>query len=134
MSAFSESSSGTGNETPIAVNYANGETGQTSVGEQPTRFTLANMQDKWFPALLLGCGCGLVAFVWFGGADFLRHYCLRIVLLVTRQLPWRIAKLCDQMADLILLQKIGGGYIFRNHLLRDYFAGSDNTEISEQET
>ena len=134
MSAFSESSSGTGNETPIAVNYANVETGQTSVDEQPPRFTLANMQDKWFPALLLGCGCGLVAFVWFGGADFLRHYCLRIVLLVTRQLPWRIAKLCDQMADLILLQKIGGGYIFRNHLLRDYFAGSDNTEISEQET
>lgn len=87
-----------------------------------------NFLDKWYPSMLQGCAAGLVSFLWFGGIDVIRHYCLRATLFLSGQLPWKIAGFCNQMSDLILLQRVGGGYIFRNHLLRDYFASMADVE------
>lgn len=70
----------------------------------------------------LGVTAFVVAFFWFGGVDVIRHYSLRLMIILTQKMPLRLSKFLDHAADLILLQKVGGGYIFRNRLLQDYFA------------
>lgn len=79
--------------------------------------------DKVFISALIQLNIFLVlAACVFGLVDVIRHYTLRWILAMTGTLPMNIAKFYDHMDELILLQKIGGGYIFRNHLLFDYFA------------
>lgn len=73
-------------------------------------------------AFWIGLLVALVAFLWFGGFDALRHYALRIVITLTQKIPLNLSKFLNHASDLILLQKIGGGYIFRNRLLVDHFA------------
>jgi DNA polymerase III delta prime subunit len=64
----------------------------------------------------------IVGFFWFGGVDVLRHYSLRLIITLTQKIPLNLAGFLDYTANLILLQKVGGGYIFKNRLLQDHFA------------
>lgn len=84
-------------------------------------WSMENFMNKCWPVILLSIVTTMVSFLWFGGINVIRHYALRLTLLLTKQLPLQIADLCDQASEHILLQKVGGGYIFRNHLLKDYF-------------
>ncbi|MFK7923392.1 MAG: CHAT domain-containing protein [Bacteroidia bacterium] len=70
----------------------------------------------------------LIAFLWFGGLNVIRHYCLRFILTLTGQLPLHLVPFLDYLSDLILLQKVGGGYMFRNSLLWDHFAEREKLE------
>lgn len=63
----------------------------------------------------------LIGFLWFGGFDVIRHFALRVVLTLTGKMPFHLPNFLDYASELILLQKIGGGYIFRNRLLMNYF-------------
>jgi len=47
---------------------------------------------------------------------------LRLSLWLTGHTPFNFIKFLDYCAKLILLKKVGGGYIFIHRMLLDYFA------------
>ncbi|MBP0020709.1 MAG: protein kinase [Cyanobacteria bacterium SBLK] len=57
-----------------------------------------------------------------GGEACIKHLILRTILYFDGRIPWNYTRFLDRAAQLILLQKVGGGYIFIHRLLLEYFA------------
>jgi serine/threonine protein kinase len=72
------------------------------------------MVNAAIPALAVGLACG--------GAAYVQHFVLRILLWCTRLVPFNYPRFLDYAAERILLRKVGGGYIFTHRLLLEYFA------------
>lgn len=68
---------------------------------------------------ILGCCFGFAA---GGGEACIKHFILRIILCSHRSIPWNYARFLDEASRRILLQKVGGGYIFIHRLLLEYLA------------
>ena len=51
-----------------------------------------------------------------------KHYGLRLILWLKGYTPFNFIKFLNHCAGLILLKKVGGGYIFIHRMLLDYFA------------
>ena len=51
-----------------------------------------------------------------------KHYALRLVLWLKGYMPFRFVEVLDHCAKLILLKKVGGGYMFIHRMLLEYFA------------
>ena len=78
------------------------------------------------PVMLVGLTVGLNR----GGSAVVKHYALRLILWLTGATPFRFIPFLDHCAKLILLKKVGGGYIFIHRTLLEYFAAlplQDNT-------
>lgn len=69
-----------------------------------------------------GLGTALLFGPASGGAAVIQHYTLRYLLHRYNHLPWHLVIFLDNMADHLLLRKVGGGYIFIHRLLLEYFA------------
>lgn len=78
------------------------------------------------PSMLLGLTVGLNR----GGSTVVKHYSLRLVLWLTSSTPFRFIPFLDHCAKLILLKKVGGGYIFIHRSLLEYFAGLPSQDAS----
>jgi hypothetical protein len=72
--------------------------------------------------LSAGLIVGLIVGLNRGGSAVIKHYALRLILWLKGYTPLNIIKFLDQSAKLILLKKVGGGYIFIHRMLLDYFA------------
>jgi hypothetical protein len=102
---------------------------------------LETNQDLWdlrgiLSSLLFVLSIGLlfalpIGFL-IGGAACLQHLIVRSILVATENLPWNLVKVLDHAADRILLQRVGGGYIFQHRLLQEYFANSKPKEIERE--
>ena len=57
-----------------------------------------------------------------GGIICIKHFILRVLLFFNGKIPWNYAKLLNYATNSILLQKIGGGYVFAHRLLLEHFA------------
>lgn len=57
-----------------------------------------------------------------GGEACLKHFILRLVLYYCGYIPWNYTRFLNYATDRILLQKVGGGYIFVHRLLQEHFA------------
>jgi hypothetical protein len=57
-----------------------------------------------------------------GSYACIHHIGLRITLYLNRHIPWNYAKFLDYCTQLILLRRIGGGYIFVHRLLLEHIA------------
>jgi eukaryotic-like serine/threonine-protein kinase len=57
-----------------------------------------------------------------GGSAVIKHYALRLTLWRNEYMPLNLVALLDHCARLILLKKVGGGYIFIHRMLLEYFA------------
>ena len=57
-----------------------------------------------------------------GAGVFLKHFLLRSMLCLHGEIPWRYARFLDYAANLVILRKVGGGYIFMHGLLQEHFA------------
>ena len=68
--------------------------------------------------LILGLSVGLNR----GGSAVVKHYALRLTLWLNGYTPFNFIKFLDHCARLILLKKVGGGYIFIHRMLLEYFA------------
>lgn len=81
--------------------------------------------DGLFDGLIIGLGCGLfgglLAWLLLGGAAYFQHYLLRLFLVQSRALPWRIVPFLEEARGCILLERVGGGYRFVHPLLQRYF-------------
>ena len=88
--------------------------------------------------LVFGLSTGLVSGL-YGGLDgglgtAVQHYILRFWLWQARSTPapWQYVAFLDDTVEQLLLRKIGGGYVFRHHLLQDYFASLESTASPQQ--
>lgn len=57
-----------------------------------------------------------------GGQACIRHFTLRLTLYRQGFMPWNYARFLNYACDIILLQKVGGCYIFVHRLLLEHFA------------
>jgi len=92
---------------------------------------LNNQQNIWEPSGLLLSLLFVLSTVWLialpiglavGGAACLQQLVLRSILAKVEKLPWNLVNILDNATDRIILQRVGGGYIFQHRLLQDYFA------------
>lgn len=67
---------------------------------------------------------GVIAGLWYGGTDIIKHYTLRLILFYRGEAPRRFDTFLNYVVRLGFMHKVGGGYIFMHSLLRDYFAES----------
>lgn len=65
---------------------------------------------------------GVLAAVFFGGFDCIKHVVVRYLLHRADVLPWDCGHALDYAADRGLLRKVGGGYIFVHRRLLEYFS------------
>jgi len=65
---------------------------------------------------------GLIVGLNRGGSAVIKHYVLRLTLWLNGYAPFHLVNFLDQCARLILLKKVGGGYIFIHRMLLEYFA------------
>jgi serine/threonine protein kinase len=89
--------------------------------------------------LVLGINAVSALLVWFatavhhggdtvlshGGIPLMQHLLLRYQLRRENAIPANLARFLDYAASLILLRKVGGGYIFVHRYLLEYFAALD---------
>jgi hypothetical protein len=73
---------------------------------------------------------GLIAGLNRGGSAVIKHYALRLTLWLNGYTPFKFIKFLDHCAKLILLKKVGGGYIFIHRMLLEYFAELDTSRNS----
>jgi hypothetical protein len=59
------------------------------------------------------------------GISIIGHYGIRLLLFMGEQVPLALADFLDHAAGLILLRKVGGGYIFTHRMLLQYFSSSE---------
>ena len=88
----------------------------TSVGERLVPQLVSLLQN--IPPTLLLAG------LWYGGADLLRHKILLLMLRASRILPHDPRHWLDDCVNLVLMQKVGLGYMFIHRLLLEHFAGT----------
>lgn len=72
--------------------------------------------------LIVLLGSMLIGFIWLGGGAIVQHFILRIMLWLKDYTPLNFVGFLDTAARLILLRKVGGGYIFVHRLLLDHLA------------
>ncbi|MEM7030538.1 MAG: hypothetical protein AAF629_13290, partial [Chloroflexota bacterium] len=70
---------------------------------------------------------GVYGALWYGGLDVIRHYTLRLLLILQGHTPRNYAHFLDHATDLIFLQKVGGGYRFIHRLVLEHFADMDES-------
>lgn len=74
-------------------------------------------------AIIIGLGGGLAAGLAFGGSDtVIKHLVLRGMLHRSTDVPRNLARFLDHATSLILLRRVGGGYMFVHRYLLEYFA------------
>jgi hypothetical protein len=64
-----------------------------------------------------------------GWSAAVKHYSLRLTLWLCRYTPIRFIKFLDYCSTLILLKKVGGGYIFIHRMLLEYFARAESPDL-----
>ena len=91
----------------------------------PRYGVIVGLSDGLSSGLLLGLVGGLTR----GGNACIKHTVLRLLLWCARctPRPWHYVAFLDDMYRCHLLPKVGGGYLFRHHLLRDHIASLAST-------
>jgi hypothetical protein len=67
-------------------------------------------------------GVAILFWLAFGGLEVVKHYSLRLLLSAERTLPRRIAPVLDYACQVILLRRVGAGYVFMHRLLLEHLA------------
>lgn len=78
--------------------------------------------------LFAGMTVGLILWVRSGGSTIIKHFILRQILFYKNSIPWNYARFLDHASELLLMKKIGGGYVFYHRMLMEHFA---NMELEE---
>jgi serine/threonine protein kinase/DNA polymerase III delta prime subunit len=92
------------------------------LGFYPTTTQGFWMLHALFWGLVNGALPALAFGLYYGGAAYIQHFVLRILLWCARSAPFNYPRFLDYAAERILLRKVGGGYIFMHRLLLEYFA------------
>ena len=63
----------------------------------------------------------------FGGLDLLKHFLIRLILKISRQVPNNLVGFLNHATRLNFLQRVGGSYMFGHRLLQEHFAREDKS-------
>jgi hypothetical protein len=80
-------------------------------------------------ALYTGVLTFIAAGALFGGGNVIKHFLVRTLLWLHKDLPWDAIRFLDYAAELVFLRKVGGGYIFIHRLLQQYFASLHQPDL-----
>ena len=80
-------------------------------------------------ALYTGSLTFVAAGALFGGGNVFKHFLVRTLLWLHRDLPWDVIRFLDHAAELVFLRKVGGGYIFIHRLLQQHFASLHESHL-----
>ena len=83
------------------------------IAQDPTFGIVNGLIFAMLAGLIGGQGSGIVC---------LKHLTLRWLLWRDGAMPWNYAQFLNRACDRILLQKVGGGYVFTHRLLLEHFA------------
>jgi hypothetical protein len=75
---------------------------------------MGQLAIAWMTGLIIGLNRG--------GSAVVKHYALRLILWLSGYTPRNFVAFLDHCTKLILLKKVGGGYIFIHRILLEYFA------------
>jgi eukaryotic-like serine/threonine-protein kinase len=76
--------------------------------------------------LTVGLAGWMVGWYFFGGITYMQHYFLRGLLAVRNDAPWGYSKFLNHASNrILLLRRVGGGYIFLHRIMLEYFAQLD---------
>ena len=81
--------------------------------------------DNFHEVISQGLAVGLLGAMaggQFSGLILIQHFSLRLILWWNKYIPWNYAHFLDYGTERILLQQVGGGYIFEHRLLMEHFA------------
>ncbi len=68
-----------------------------------------------------------------GGLDVpVKHWTLRMLLRTSERIPIRLARSLDEIREILLIRKVGGGFMFTHRYLQEYFDGRKILAKSEQ--
>lgn len=76
-----------------------------------------------FQGLLVGLRLWVLGGFWYGGFDLIKHATLRLLLNLDGRTPRRYIRFLNWAAGVQLLHRVGGGYVFANRLIQEYFVG-----------
>lgn len=68
-----------------------------------------------------GFGAAIIASLWFGGAEFIQHWSIRLTLYVYGKTPFLWTKYLKYGKSLTFLRQEGANYSFYHRTLKDYF-------------
>jgi len=87
--------------------------------------------DGLFDGLVVGLFFGLFFGLEYGGAVYIQHFTLRLILCQQGHMPWNYARFLDKAVEHLFLQKVGGGYIFIHRLLLEHFAAMTDEQVKK---
>jgi hypothetical protein len=87
-----------------------------------------DFSDGLINGLFVGMVIGLIG---AGGQTCLKHFIVRWLLYSQGHLPWNCQRFLDYATDRLLLQKVGGGYLFPHRLLLEHFAALENPGLHQ---
>jgi Effector-associated domain 7 len=61
-------------------------------------------------------------FLSYGGAAFIEHMAIRVLLYNHNLVPWKYKEFLEYCVDRILMRRVGGGYVFVHRMLLDHLA------------
>jgi hypothetical protein len=73
----------------------------------------------------------LTGLQYYGGVAILKHYLLRLLLLLHHVLPLRLIPFLEAMRERILLQRAGAHYRFIHRTLQEHIAAMTDEQIEE---
>lgn len=94
-------------------------------------FTLDHLLITTLLGASIGWSAGVVFWLQRGGAAALKHYMVRTILACSGTLTFRFSRLLDHAADLILMKKLGGSYIFIHRMLLEHFSKLESSKKDE---
>lgn len=83
---------------------------------------LIALYAQWQAAAVMSVSVFMAMYLVQGGMNAIKHAVLRLLLQTTEQTPLNFASDLDQICSFGLLQRLGGGYVFRHRLILDHFA------------
>jgi len=109
---------------------------------EPNQATHRSLRNSLVAALIAGIPFGLLSWyfretctAWmaglqmavtvlplYGSSNALKHYLVRFLLWRSGELPLKLRPFLDDAVRLAFMRRVGGGYIYTHHLLREHFA------------
>lgn len=87
-------------------------------------------------AFILIIGLLIGVFYWYaaGGAFCIQHFTVRLLLFSSDYIPWNYSQFLNYCSERLLLQRVGGRYLFIHKIFQDYFAQIQLKDINNENT
>ena len=86
------------------------------------------LYERWQAAAVMTVSLFISGFLLSGGINAIKHLVLRRLLWRSAEIPFNYTTFLDEICTYGILQRVGGGYVFRHRLILDYFADQEQVD------